>query len=632
VAVSDLQACGGAFREIFTRAGVALLLAGDDGRVLEVNEALAMLIGTSGRELRGTPFADLCVPARRHVARTGWTNLVKEGSLRCELELACRWGRIARVEVRALANVAPGTHCVGFWDVTRRREREEHSERYQILARHTHDIVLFVRRDGQVLEANDAALRAYGYTRDEMLTLTIGDLRDPSTRLGVAEQLERAFSSGVRFETVHKKKDGTTFPVEVGSRSAVVGGERVILSIIRDVTDRHQLQSRLVQTDRLSAMGTLAAGVAHEINNPLAYALANLDLAARRIKKRSALARDAEGQADVVEDLEQLERMLEIAREGMDRVRTIVKDLRTFARGDDDRLVPVDVRRVLESSINIALGEIRHRARLVRDYREVPVLLANESRLGQVFLNLLVNAAQAVPADRGVQGEVRVATWTDGEGRAVVEVADDGVGMSADLVARLFEPFVTTKPPGQGTGLGLYISRSIVHDAGGEIEVETSPGHGTKMRVVLPARAVPTPPPSATFEPLPDPAPARILVVDDEPHILEMLRAQLGERHQVVVALGGLEADDILQRDVEFDAVLCDVMMPDRSGIELYRSIEYLQPELAARFVFMTGGAFTPDSREFIESRPKQRLEKPFTSEELEAALRRTLARRRATP
>jgi len=608
-----------------------MLLADDEARVLEVNEALAILIGTSARELRGMHFADLCVSARRHVARTGWTNLIREGNLRCELELACRWGRIARVEVRALANVIPGTHCVGYWDVTRRREREEHSERYQLLARHTHDIVLFMRRDGQILEANDAALRAYKYTREEILKLSLGDLRDPATRLGVAEQLERAFSSGVRFETVHRRKDGTTFPVEVGSRSAVVGGERVLLSIIRDVTDRHQLQSRLVQTDRLSAMGTLAAGVAHEINNPLAYALANLDLAARRIRKRAAVAQETEGQAELVDDLEQLDRMLEIAREGMDRVRTIVKDLRTFARGDDDRLVPVDVRRVLESSINIALGEIRHRARLVRDYGEVPVLLANESRLGQVFLNLLINAAQAVPTDRGVQGEVRVTTWTDVEGRAVVEVADDGVGMSADLVARLFEPFVTTKPPGQGTGLGLYISRSIVRDAGGEIEVETSPGHGTKMRVVLPARALPTPPPSASFEPLPETAPARLLVIDDEPYILEMLRQQLGDRHQVVVALGGLEADDILQRDAEFDAVLCDVMMPDKSGIELYRGIEASHPDLAARFLFMTGGAFTPDSRMFLEARPKQRLDKPFTRDELDEALRRVLARRRSS-
>ena len=370
------------------------------------------------------------------------------------------------------------------------------SQRYELLHRYARDIVLFVDRDGVVLDANHAAIDAYGYLYAELMGINVRELRAAQTLPLVAEQLELAFTTHVLFETIHRRKDGTTFPVEVGARRVDIGGERVILSMIRDLSERSELQANLLQADRMAAVGTLAAGVAHEINNPLAYAIANLDVLARRLPgtiervRASALdvsPEEAPALEKIAAELVDAAEMLAVAREGVDRVRSIVRDLKTFSRADDVALGPVDLHEVLDSSIGIALNEIRHRALLSREYGAVPLVEINESRLGQVFLNLLVNAAQAIPEGRAEAHTIRVRTSTDERGRAMVEVTDDGVGIPKHLLGKVFEPFMTTKPVGEGTGLGLFVSRSIVKAAGGEITVESELGKGTRVRLSLPA-------------------------------------------------------------------------------------------------------------------------------------------------
>ncbi len=245
-------------------------------------------------------------------------------------------------------------------------------------------------------------------------------------------------------------------------------------------------EAQLIEADRLASLGTLAAGVAHEINNPLSYVLLNLDL----------VIREAKGEGESVPRLRE-------ARAGVERVRLIVQDLKSFSRGNTDRKVPVDVRRVLDSTLEIAANEIRHRAELVRDFRDVPPVLADASRLGQVFLNLLVNAAQAMIEGDASRQELRVATSTDAAGRAVIEIADTGAGIAPENLERIFDPFFTTKPVGVGTGLGLSICRTIVTALGGDITVESERGRGTTFRVVLPAASSPviadepTPPPAS---------------------------------------------------------------------------------------------------------------------------------------
>ncbi|HET6283332.1 MAG TPA: ATP-binding protein, partial [Polyangia bacterium] len=246
---------------------------------------------------------------------------------------------------------------------------------------------------------------------------------------------------------------------------------------IVDAAEQRRLDSELIQAERLTALGTLAAGVAHEINNPLTYVLANIGFVAERLER--ARKEPIPGVAfEPDEVLAEMTAALAEAEEGAQRVRRIVRDLRIFATGDEERFGPVDLHHALESAISVAWGEIRHRARLIRKLGPVPTVEANESRLSQVFLNLLVNAAQAIREGGADQNEIRVITETDPVGRAVIQVQDTGSGITDDVIGRVFDPFFTTKPIGVGLGLGLFVSHGIVTALGGEIRVESAPGQG----------------------------------------------------------------------------------------------------------------------------------------------------------
>jgi CheY-like chemotaxis protein len=304
-------------------------------------------------------------------------------------------------------------------------------------------------------------------------------------------------------------------------------------------------------------------------------------------------------------------------------VQRIVRDVKTFARGDDDVRGPLDVAAVVDAALQLAGSDLRQRARLVRDFARVPKVEANESRLGQVFLNLLVNAAQALPEGR--DNEVRVRIFAPDERAVVVEITDTGTGIPADALPRVFDPFFTTKPVGVGTGLGLFVCQGIVASLGGTLELESVEGKGTTVRVRLPAidpAAVPVPSvppvssaPTATRR-------ARVLLVDDEPSLGRALAAALRGEHDVVAVTSGQEALELFAVDDDFDVVLSDLMMPRMTGMALWARVNATRPELAARFVFVTGGAFTPEAAAFLdEGRPQ--LEKPFDMAELRALLAR---------
>ncbi|WP_426752373.1 ATP-binding protein [Myxococcus sp. Y35] len=292
-------------------------------------------------------------------------------------------------------------------------------------------------------------------------------------------------------ETMIPARDGTErhwliYRFIVRERS----GRRLLAGVALDITDRKTMQAQLVVSDRLAAVGTLAAGVAHEINNPLAFVLSNLSFLAGELH---GLARELPPGR-----MAELEEVLREATDGAHRVRQIVRDLRTFSRGDDEVATAVNVQTVLESAITLARSELKQRAQIVRDYREVPLVEGNEGRFGQVFLNLLINAAQAIPLGAPEHHEVRLSLRTSGD-RVIVEVRDTGVGMPPEVRARIFDPFFTTKPVGEGTGLGLSICHGIVTGFGGDISVESEEGRGSTFRVSLPvarrAREPMDPPP-----------------------------------------------------------------------------------------------------------------------------------------
>ncbi len=379
--------------------------------------------------------------------------------------------------------------------------------------------------------------------------------------------------------------------------------------------------------DRLSSAAALAAGVAHELNNPLAYVTANLAFLAERMGR---LVEVLSGAPRTVEDVDlatQLAEAMREARTGAERMRAVVRDLKTFARVEEERRVPVDVRPVIDSCLNLAWAELRRRAGLARDLEPVPPVLGDEGRLSQVFVNLVLNAAQSIPGGRPDDHEVRVATRTLPDGRVAIEVRDTGSGIDPAHLPKIFDPFFTTKGPGQGTGLGLSICHAVITSMGGEIEVESAVGRGSTFRVLLPPAPQEPPQRAQDAGPSAPPHPARILVVDDEPLVGAVLRRTLAEHDVTLVesadaALARIDAGD------RFDVVLCDLLMPGTSGMDLYRAVAARDPSLARGFVFLTGGAFTPAARAFLESEPVDLLEKPFDV----AALRAAIARRLAPP
>jgi CheY-like chemotaxis protein len=255
--------------------------------------------------------------------------------------------------------------------------------------------------------------------------------------------------------------------------------------------------------------------------------------------------------------------------------------------------------------------------------------MADEARLGQVVLNLLINAAQAIPDGHADRHEVRIVTRADAAGRAVLEVHDTGGGIAPEIADRIFDPFFTTKPAGVGTGLGLSICRGIVLGLGGEIRAEPRPGGGTILRVVLPpapARAPEAPAPA----PAPAPAAAagrrgRVLVVDDEPAVASAIRRVLAAHHDVTVTGSAEDALEAIRDGERYDAILCDLMMPRMTGMELHAALEQAVPEQARRMVVLTGGAFTDGAREFLERVSLPRCEKPFEAAGLRELVRKVV-------
>jgi CheY-like chemotaxis protein len=254
----------------------------------------------------------------------------------------------------------------------------------------------------------------------------------------------------------------------------------------------------------------------------------------------------------------------------------------------------------------------------VERYGEVPLVDGDEGRLEQVFVNLLVNAAQAIPEGHADRNEIRISTWTDAAGDAVVEISDTGAGIPPEIRDRIFDPFFTTKPVGIGTGLGLSICRGIVTKLGGELSVESEVNRGTCFRVTLPRAR-----PAGAAAPSPSAAPdalRQILIVDDDALVTSSLRRLLADGHDVEVA-GSV--DGALRRIAakRFDLILCDLMMPDLTGMDLHERVLRDHSEQAERLLFMSAGAFTSRAREFVAARPASVLEKPLDLDRLLAVV-----------
>ncbi len=466
---------------------------------------------------------------------------------------------------------------------------------------------VLIHRQGVVIWANARVLESLGYERiDDVIGRGLLEFVPPEDRAQLAAAMASAKPHEVNDDWLEYRvlrPDGTTRRLQAGTVQHVdFEGEQARLIVLRDVTEQHRLHDQLALAERMALLGRLAAGVAHEINNPLAYAQASLEVAAREVATLDPERSDL------------LEESLTRAREGTERVRGIVRDLKVLSRAEDEPSEAVDLPGLLDSTLVLAASAIGPKARVTRHYHDAPRARATRGRLGQLFLNLLLNAADAIPDGAPARHEIRVTIDRDRDGRARVEISDTGIGIAAAHRSRIFDPFFTTKPVGSGTGLGLAICHRIVTQLGGTITFESTPGTGTTFCVTLPAGdSTAVAPSPATHEA----RRARVLVVDDEPSLLRAIGDLVGETHDIVTASSGRQALDLLRLDRGFDVILADLMMADITGIDLFESVRSDHPGLERRFVFMTGGAFTKRSRDLLANVPNPCIEKPFDGDEL---------------
>jgi PAS domain S-box-containing protein len=498
------------------------------------------------------------------------------------------------------------------------------------------DAVLATDSDGLITFMNPVAMRVTGWTRgeaigrevDEVIRLTNADgqavenpvhvaLRDAQTVL-LPPKTWMLLRTGIKLVI-----DDSASPI-VDDKGRVVGG----VVVFRDVTERAKLEQRLAQSERLASIGTMAAGTGHEINNPLTYVIANLGFSLRGLNEiignlRGLNVHDEDkGRFEsTMGRLQEVVDALRDADDGAERVRRIVRDLKKFTRVEGDGSGIVELADVLEAAVRMTAHTLRHHARLRKDYGKTPAVEASEGQLAQVFMNVLMNASEAIGEGDAEHHEIRIRTYTNDRGDAVVEIRDTGPGIPAQVLPRIFDPFFSTKPVGSGMGLGLAICHSIVASYDGEITAESTVGEGTTFRVVLP----PAQPASGTVKTArPSSRPprrGRVLVIDDEEALALAISRILRSEHDVTVETDARAALAKIACGETYDAIFCDVMMPNVSGIDVYEALQASAPELAKRIVFMTGGAFSTRARAFLEKVPNVSISKPFTLESIRTIL-----------
>jgi PAS domain S-box-containing protein len=613
-----LQLISGASRDV-------IVVLDGAGRVTFVSAAVERLLGLSPEALRGHPFCALAHPDDRQALEEvlGAVRQGVPGVLQFRVQAAD--GR--HVWTDCSAGLAGGEGAAGRCVCVLRDEDERHAARSyadQALAEKERylravfdnalDAMVIVDGQGLVVDANPAAerLAGGGHAGVPVLGMKLSGIVLPERVL----ELRGAWS---RFLLERQLSGRTEIGTPAGPRTVEYGLVADVLpglhlAVIHDVTELLTMQAALALADRLASMGTVAAGVAHELKNPMAYVGANLEflqeglagIASRRPEEARAVAPLAEAVRE--------------ALVGQQRMQVIVRDLKTFSRDDDSPDAVADVHRVLESCVNMSWSEVKRRATLRKELRAVPPVRISDARLGQVFLNLLINAAQAIPEGDPRGHEVGLATRPLEGGWVEVEVWDTGSGIPPAVRTRIFEPFFTTKRPGEGTGLGLSICRSIVETAGGSISVESEEGKGSRFRVVLPAADGVSPAVDLRRR-------RRVLVLDDEPLVASAMERALLAEWDVQSLTRATSLAERLARGERYDVVLCDLSLAEEDGVAVHRMLKRLDPALARRCGFLTGGSVPAAARAYCEAEEIERLEKPFEVLMLRALVARLAAR-----
>jgi two-component system NtrC family sensor kinase len=495
--------------------------------------------------------------------------------------------------------------------------------RFRSLVQSANDAIVLADSQGRIIAWNQGAQNIFGYAEAEVLGQPLTFLM-PARYLEVHRRgMERLQATGqprlvgktVEFHGL--RKDGSEFPLEMSLAVWRAGDSTFSSGIIRDITERQQAmeqlqrqQEALYQSEKLAAMGSLLASVAHELNNPLSVAMVQADLLSTEFKDEALAER------------------VKAINQAAERCMHIVRNFLALARQNPPQRTSVTLNAVVEEALALLayalrVDDIDVQPQLAAD---LPPLWADPHQLYQVVVNLVTNAQQALRETSPPRRLTLTTRYDPARRLAFLEVADTGPGVPLELQQRIFEPFFTTKPPGVGTGLGLSFCKGIIEGHGGSIGVVSEPGQGTMFRVELPAEAAPQAVTAATMPAAQPRVEGRaILVVDDEPGITSALALLLGrDGHTVETAANGRLALEKLEVRA-YDLILCDLRMPELDGPGFYRELERRHPHLLRRIIFLTGDTLSAPTREFLEGVDGSSLRKPFRAAEVRRAVQEAL-------
>lgn len=508
------------------------------------------------------------------------------------------------------------THVVvAFIDITAEVkaevEREKMESRLAFAINHAPVAVWGADINGVVTLSEGAGLEALGVKSGQLVGKSLFELYgDHPTIPGYIRRGLLGESFRYTVEVGKTTYDTWLTPIRDASGS-IVG----VAGVSHDVSEIRALQARVIQNDRAIALGTLAASVAHEINNPLTYMLGQQELLSDMLEQLGAVVHSLP--EPVREQYQRLEakilKALEPVRTGTERIASITRELQTFNRPAAQRSGLVDVRAVVDSVLKLVRKELEARARLETDLQPTAPVLGDSTRLLQVVMNLVVNAMQALAGTSSHDAGIWIRTGNEGS-TVVIEVADNGPGVPLEDRDHIFEPFVTTKGVGEGTGLGLFVCRNIVMDFTGKVSVGDRPGGGALFRVELPAATFAQPAQHPERTPRAAPLAAHVYIVEDEFLVGDLLARQLMRAgYTTTVEQDPVRAlETIATIGNSFDLIYCDMMMKGMSGMELAEALADRAPDQLKKVVFMTGGAFTPRGQAFREAHPEQCVDKPF--------------------
>jgi PAS domain S-box-containing protein len=499
------------------------------------------------------------------------------------------------------------------------RKLEDLEHQFQALVECSADAIFITDFDSaRFIRVNSRAVELFGYHADELAGMT-GRQLHPVEDCAVVDDISRDLirdGSVTRHAVRLRRKDDGVFWAELRSSAYVADGRKLYVTFVRDISGKllrelelnqayqtlKDTEAQLIRSSRLAAIGQLAAGVAHEVNNPAASALLNLEVLEQEVH---ALAEDAAyaEERDCPEVLfdsvrrvtREAEEAVRDSSEALRRIASVVKGLRGFVQISDSEVRRVCVDEAIDAALRLVQSQVRQRATVHCRFGSSREIVADRGKLIQVFINLLLNAAQAIESGGG--GNIEVLTMDSADG-VLVRVLDDGPGVPAHAAPHIFEPFFTTKEAEHGTGLGLSLCADIIHRHRGKLELQKSE-RGASFEIFLPINTgleLPTP-----SEPPTEVGRGRILVVDDDEGLVRAYRRWLGRKHDVIVAYDGEEALQLLEQDQEFDVILCDLMMPRFDGVALYEAVIAHKPHLLSRMVFCSGGPTSPRYQDFAK-------------------------------